>query len=142
MKFTPKTDFEILESNVLPSGIYKGEVFDAEDTDKYGNILLTKNGDPKIILTCRAIDNGNKLIKCNLTPAYMKLLKHFCDVSGLEENYKNGDLNADICKKVSKFFNMKLSRYEYKNDKEELKIINNIDDFLQLNEESVEFLFQ
>jgi hypothetical protein len=129
MKTNPMTEEEILRANVLPDGKYAASVFDASDTDKHGNPLLTNTGVEKIsvVLEVCGSDGSPKKINLTLTPAFPKILKHFCDAANLSSFYQNNDLSAEIVK-TAKPVVVKLSSRQYKNKMGEDVITNNIDD--------------
>ena len=134
MKFPALTEDQIDQMHLLPAGQYQANVFDAIDTDKYGNPLLTHGGVEKIDLVLHVYDEEGKthVKRCALTPAFPKILKHFCDVADLQEKYKNQDLNADDCKGVSKTFLVDITHRTYKNKEGKDVTTNNINDFLPL----------
>lgn len=137
MKFQPKTDREIYEENSIKDGTYIAEVFEANEFDSKGNKLLTKKGDEKIDLLLRLINEEGKFLfqKCTLTPAFIKILKRFCDATGLEDKYNNGGITEEDCRKVTKKFKVVIKNKSFKgNDGNEI-YVSNITDILKLDEE-------
>lgn len=129
MKTNPMTEEEIMRLNVLPDGKYPATVFSASDRDKNGNPLLTGKGDEKILAVIEVCqqDGSPKKMNLNLTTSFPKILKHFCESTGLDEYYKNNDLTAKIVESAKPFI-VKLSSRQYKNNQGEDMIVNNIDD--------------
>lgn len=130
MKFTPMTDTEIENMHLIPDGIYPYFVSKSADTDDKGQPLLTKGGVYKIQLTLTLDDSSAKgrLLDCVLTSAYPKLLKHFCDTTGLEAQYKTGNIPARDC--LNKRGYVVVSSREYFSDKHnKMARFNQVDDF-------------
>lgn len=88
MLFTPLSENEIAEAGLLPDGIYSYQVFDAEEK-------VSKAGNDYISLTLKVRDEVSgrqQLVFTNLS--LIKLLKHFCDVNGMEQEYRAGRIMA------------------------------------------------
>jgi hypothetical protein len=140
MKFEPMTDKQILESNLIPDGKYKCEVLSATDTDNYGNPLLSRNGNPKIDLLLKILVNDKmRTKKCSLTPAFIKVLKHFCDSTGLQEQYENGEVTAEVINKLNKDFIVEIKMNEFVNSKGDKILTDNVIDFHPLEENKSPF---
>jgi hypothetical protein len=90
MKFTPQSEEEILRSFLLPDGNYNYEVVKSEDK-------VSSKGNEYLALELKVWDQSGRehFIYTNL--AFVKLLKHFCDLNGLTDSYINGELQASQC---------------------------------------------
>ena len=90
MRFTPLTEEELQTASLVPDGIYSYEVIKSEDA-------LSKAGNEYIKFTLKVWDNEGRehLIFTNL--ALVKLLKHFCDMNGMQDDYKSGLVIAENC---------------------------------------------
>lgn len=91
MKFNPLTEDELNQSfQLLKDGEYDFTVFHAEEK-------ISNQGKEYIFLKLQVWDDAGmeRLIFTNL--ALMKLLKHFCDVTGLGPNYQHGEVHASDC---------------------------------------------
>lgn len=90
MKFTPLTEEEIQSSSLMPDGIYTYHVIKSEDK-------ISQSGNEYISLTLKVWDQEGRdhLIFTNL--ALVKLIKHFCDVNGMQNWYQSGDIQANSC---------------------------------------------
>lgn len=92
MNFTPKTDKELAEQNLLPEGVYDFEVMDAKDQrSKAGNEMIA------IKLRLWASDGSERHVYDYLMESMAFKLKHFADVSGLSTQYAAGRLSAQDC---------------------------------------------
>lgn len=89
MKFTPKSEKELAEDNLLPLGTYDFEIVDAEEkTSKAGNDMIVikhhifdSNGNPRIIFDYLMEQLAYKL-------------RHAADACGLLDHYESGALEA------------------------------------------------
>lgn len=92
MRFTPKTEQEIQEANLLPEGKYDFEVIAAEEKQ-------SAKGNDMIVVTIAIYQNGNR--KTNVFDYLLESmafkLRHFCQNTGLIEKYESGELTADDC---------------------------------------------
>ena len=90
MRFTPLTEEELQAASLVPDGIYDYQVIKSEDA-------VSKAGNEYIKFTLSVFDNEGKehLIFTNL--ALVKLLKHFCDVNGMQNDYMSGVVLAEKC---------------------------------------------
>lgn len=90
MKFKPQSEDEINASQFLPDGEYDFTVLHAEEK-------ISAAGNEYIFLKLQVWDREGKehIVFTNL--ALMKLLKHFCDVAGLQDKYKFGEILASDC---------------------------------------------
>jgi len=86
MKFQPLTEEEIKRAMFIEDGSYNYKVVKSSEkkSDKTGNDYIA------LELTVWDKAGKERLIFCNLWS--IKLLKHFCDVNGMEEDYKSGDI--------------------------------------------------
>ncbi len=96
MRTEPKTDKEIMESNLMPDGIYPFEVVAANDA-------VSKSGNEMIVLKLRIIDNGNvaRTLTDYLLASMAFKLKHFACYNGLSDRYDADDLQAHHCLHVN-----------------------------------------
>ena len=91
MKFTPKTEEEIQAGYVLlEDGEYDFTVIKAEEK-------ISKPGNEYIALVLQIFDNKGKERSIYTNLAFTKLLKHFCDTTGLSHKYESGELNPEDC---------------------------------------------
>ncbi len=90
MRFQPLSENELQTATLAPEGIYSYQVIKAEDG-------ISKAGNEKIDLTLKIWnDQGvQALVFSNLS--LIKLLKHFCDVNHMEDNYNSGEITASAC---------------------------------------------
>ena len=94
MKFTPyASDREIEELNLVRDGKYPGIVIEASEDKK------DKNGNDMIKLKVHIFDMNDRtrIINDALLFDFPLKLKHFCDSTGLSENYKRGEVNSRDC---------------------------------------------
>lgn len=92
MRFSPKTDKELAESNLLPKGEYDYEVIGAEDTTSQSS------GAEMIKLKLRIYHGeAERTLFDYLMEAMAGKLKHFCDQNGLQQAYQDGTLSAADC---------------------------------------------
>lgn len=93
MRFTPKTDKELAEENLLPKGDYDYEVAEAIDTTS------KKSGAEMISLKLRIYhgEGGGRLVNDYLLESMAGKLKSFCDSHGLQRQYEAGTLCAADC---------------------------------------------
>lgn len=91
MEFTPLSEIDVL--NLLPEGDYE---FKIKDAVTHRN---NANGNESIKLTLSIYDKHNieRNVFCYLTVKFMKLLKHFMDVTGLQDQYLSGHLTPSMC---------------------------------------------
>lgn len=90
MQFLPLTEEEIMSASLLPDGIYHYKVIKSEHK-------ISTAGNEYIAMTLKVYDdNGNSSsVFTNLSLKH--LLKHFCDVNGLQDDYQSGNLPPDKC---------------------------------------------
>jgi hypothetical protein len=94
MKFNPVTEEELATAALLPEGIYSYQVIKAEDG-------ISHAGNEKIDLTLKVWNDEGKegLVFSNLS--LIKLVKHFCDVNNMQDQYNTGEIKAIMCNKKS-----------------------------------------
>jgi hypothetical protein len=93
MNFTPRTEQELKEINLLPDGKYHYEVIDAMDD------VSKKSGNEMIKLILRIYDKQDKahtVYDYLLSAMEFKLL-HFCEANDLQSKYQSGSLTAEDC---------------------------------------------
>lgn len=90
MKFTPLSEEELQTVSLVPEGVYSYQVIKSEDA-------LSKAGNEYIKFTLKVWDNEGRehMIFTNL--ALVKLLKHFCDVNGMQGEYNSGNVPPEMC---------------------------------------------
>ena len=94
MRFTPLTEEELQMQALVPEGVYSYQVLKAEEK-------ISKAGNDYISLTLRIWDNEGREHSVFTNLALVKLLKHFCDVNGMQSTYQSGNVNADNCNGLS-----------------------------------------
>lgn len=89
MRFTPKTEKEIQEENLWPTGEYAFEILEAENA-------VSKSGNDMIKLKVAIYnDDGNRRVAIDyLMEAISYKLRHACEACGLLEKYETGFLEA------------------------------------------------
>lgn len=92
MIFEPKTEQELQTMSLLSDGVYKYRVVSAEEKPSVatGNQYMSLK-----LEVMKKESTGLQSVYTNL--ALMHLLKHFCDVNNLQEQYKKGSLSAIEC---------------------------------------------
>lgn len=89
MKFTPKSEQEIAEENLLTPGVYGFEIVDAEDTtSKAGNDMI------KLTVHVFAEDGSPVTIFDYLMEKVAYKLRHAAEACGLIGEYESGTLDA------------------------------------------------
>lgn len=93
MKFTPKSEKQINEANLLPDKTKASfEVLESEDQQ-------SKSGNEMIKMKVAIFLNGEQktVLFDYLLEAMAFKLRHFCQNTGLIEKYENGELTAADC---------------------------------------------
>ena len=93
MRFTPKTEAELKESNLFPEGEYSFEILDAEET-------LSKAGNDMLVLSLRIFENGGEnsqrvfdyLVSID---SMIWKIRHFADAIGMLPEYDSGEMLAE-----------------------------------------------
>lgn len=89
MKFAPKTEQEIAESNLLPKGQYGFEITNGEDAvSKSGNEMI------KLWVTVFDANGGQNMFFDYLLESMAFKLRHAADACGLLAKYESGELVA------------------------------------------------
>ncbi len=92
MRFEPLSDDQIIRMGLMEKGIYPFEVISAENT-------ISKSNNEMIKLQLRIWDKegSERILYDYLLSAFIKKIKHFSDVTGLQDKYQNGNLEAEDC---------------------------------------------
>lgn len=92
MKFTPKSEAQLIEENLIPEGTYDYEVIQAEERQ-------SKAGNDMIQLTLKIFDQNGKerRVYDYLLEAMQFKLIHFCESAGLTDIYETGQLTSAHC---------------------------------------------
>jgi len=92
VKFTPRSDKELEELNLITDGEYKADIFEASDGKD-------KNGNGMISLKLKVYDSNGKtrIMSDWLLESFPVKLKHFFYSSGMEEKYDSGEIYAKDC---------------------------------------------
>jgi hypothetical protein len=100
MRFAPKTEKEIAEANLWPTGNYDFEIMEAEDTlSKAGNEMM----EMKVRLYSE--DCGTQIVTDYLvdTPKAAFKIRHCANAVGLLAEYEKGELlAADLVRRTGK----------------------------------------
>ncbi len=90
MKYTPRTEKELDEANLLPEGNYTATVTEAEDT-------VSSKGNEMIALTLTIYEQSGEQRKILdwILEAMPWKLRHFCEATGLD--YESGEVKAADC---------------------------------------------
>lgn len=93
MLFDPKSESELQALNLLPDGIYKFRVDEAEDTKS------KSTGADMIKLNLSILDQDGKehIVLDYLLASLLYKVLHFSETTGLEDKYNSGSLNAADC---------------------------------------------
>jgi len=92
MRFTPKSNEELQEMNLIKEGVYAFEIVNAVNkTSKAGNEMIELN--------LKVYDNLGieKFLFDYLLESMPFKLKHFAETAGLLEKYEAGNLSAEDC---------------------------------------------
>jgi Protein of unknown function (DUF669) len=85
MNFTPKSDEELQMESLMPEGSYSYQVIKAEDK-------VSQAGNEYTAITLKVWDDEGKEHQVFTNMALIKLLKHFCDVNNMQDEYKSGNI--------------------------------------------------
>ena len=90
MRFTPKTEKEIVEDKLYPEGTYGFQIISADER-------VSKSGNDMIELKLQVYSNEGKFILVNdyLLESMMFKLLHACEACGLQSKYESGQLDAE-----------------------------------------------
>lgn len=90
MQFQPLTEEEIISASLLPDGIYHYKVIKSEHK-------ISTAGNQYILLILKVYDDKGNQGSVFTNLCLTKLLKHFCDVNELQDDYKSGNLLPEKC---------------------------------------------
>jgi len=92
MKITKKTDQELQEMSLIEPGQYPFEVIEAEDR-------ISKSGNEMIWLKLKIWDSlgRERFIFDYLLDSMAHKVKHFCDITNMQDKYENENLLATDC---------------------------------------------
>lgn len=92
MQFTPQTEEELDKEGLFEKGEYPFEVQKATDkTSAGGNEMI------EVVQKIFKDDGSQNLVYDYLSASFMKhKLKHFCEATGLQTEYKNGEVKAHM----------------------------------------------
>ena len=88
MKFPPMTEEELQVASLIPEGTYNYSVIKSEDK-------ISQKGNEYTAITLVVWDDAGKDHQVFTNMALIKLLKHFCDVNGMQDIYKSGNVPAE-----------------------------------------------
>lgn len=89
MQFNPLTEQEIQTAHLIPEGIYDYVVVYAKEE-------ISRAQNQYIDMQIRVFsDKGERTVFTNL--AFIKLLKHFCDVNNMQDKYLAGKVEDKDC---------------------------------------------
>jgi hypothetical protein len=95
VKFSPKSEKEIAEANLVTPGTYDFEVVSASDD-------LSKSGNEMIKLKLRIFtDDGERTVFDYLLEAIPHKFRHFFDAIGMIDKYDSGEVSAIDCAGVA-----------------------------------------
>jgi hypothetical protein len=99
--FNPMTDEELENAGLLEPGVYDFEVAKASQK-------ISKSGNPMAELTLNVWNKDGKqhgvfdyLVFSNV-PLNIRKVKHFCDATGLQEEYKKGAIPTELARYCGK----------------------------------------
>lgn len=92
MKFAPRTPEELALAGLLPAGKYPFEVIKGEDK-------TSKSGNEMIALQLKVYGEGERVVTVfeYLMASNEQRLNQFCVMTGLQEKYESGELEAFDC---------------------------------------------
>lgn len=90
MKFTPLSDQEISQGNLIKPGEYDFQVIEAEER-------ISKKGNAYINLKLMIWDEEGKERTFFANLAWIKILKNFCDATELADKYQHGEVLPEDC---------------------------------------------
>jgi hypothetical protein len=88
MKFKHKTEEELQMESLLPEGSYEYQVIKAEDK-------ISQAGNEYTAITLKVWDSEGKEHQVFTNMALIKLLKHFCDVNNMQDEYNSDDIPCE-----------------------------------------------
>lgn len=91
MRFSPKSEAEISEGNLLPAGTYPFQVLEATDKQsKAGNDMIA------LKLGIEDSNGSQRAVFDYLLEAMEYKLRHFAEAVGLLKAYEKGELHAEM----------------------------------------------
>lgn len=91
MNFAPKTEEEIDEESLIPEGEWDFEVIVAKDK-------VSASGNDMIELKLKVWANPNERVMTDwILEKFAHKLRHFCEATGLIDQYNSGSLVAEDC---------------------------------------------
>jgi len=88
MRFTPVSENDLQVAKLLPEGIYSYQVLKSEEK-------VSNAGNEYISLLLKVWDEDGKEHTIFTNLALKHLLKHFCDVNDMQEEYKSGNISEE-----------------------------------------------
>ena len=88
MNFKPLSEEELQISSLMPEGVYDYQVIKAEDK-------ISKAGNEYTSIQLLVWDNQGKTHTIFTNMALVFLLKHFCDVNNMQEQYQSGNISPN-----------------------------------------------
>ena len=126
MKFTPKTDEELAEFNLIKDGIYDFEVLESAQQ-------LSRSGNEMIKLKLGLWDSKGvmRVIFDYLLEAMPHKLHHFCEATGLKDKYKIGELTPEDCMSKSGKVHITIEKGKEKQDGGRYPDRNSVKDYIK-----------
>jgi hypothetical protein len=90
MRFNPLSEEQLQEQALAPEGNYRYRVVEAKEA-------VSKAGNEYISLLIKIQDEKGVEYGVFTNLALIKLLKHFCDVNGMQDQYMSGEITAKMC---------------------------------------------
>ena len=92
MRFTPLSDKELAEMNMIPEGYYRYKVLESQDrrSQKGADMI-----EMKVEIYC---DGGKRVLFDYLHEAMMHKINHFCKVNDMMDKYDQGTLTSPDCR--------------------------------------------
>jgi hypothetical protein len=99
MKFTPKTEQQLAEENLLTPGIYPFDVLEAHPKVSKAAQAAGQTEPNMIELKLKVYEDADRgvFVTDYLMEAMAFKLRHFCEEVGLLDQYNKGTLTADMC---------------------------------------------
>jgi hypothetical protein len=96
VKFAPLSAKELSEVNLIPEGLYRYKVVEAQETTSQAGADMIK------LKVEVYVDGRTKVVYDYLLAAMMQKLYHFCENNGFLDKYDNGTLGMIDCVGASK----------------------------------------
>jgi hypothetical protein len=99
MQFTPKSEEQLAEENLIPKGVYDFEVIEAHDKVSKAARQRGETVPNMIHVKLKVYETGERGIFVDdyLMPEMGFKLRHFCAEVGLLDQYDAGALTAEMC---------------------------------------------